>query len=259
MQRRSLLKYMAMFTGGAAYSLSSPSLRAAIASESNVEWGYEEENGPELWGELSPDFGVCQAGQQQSPIDLEGALPAKLPELRLSYQEEALRIVNNGHTLQINTSPGNRITLGGQDFELLQFHFHHPSEHAVNGQRYLMETHFVHRNEHGEFVVLGALMQEGTKNEVLQLILESMPAIAGPEHTIAEVKVNMVQLLPEDQSAYQYFGSLTTPPCSELVRWIVFQQPIEISKEQAEQFAKVFPWNARPLQPLNRRFLLESL
>lgn len=121
-----------------------------------------------------------------------------------------------------------------------------------------METHFVHRNEEGEFLVLGVLMQEGKKNEMLQLILESMPAIAGPEHTIAEVNVNMLQLLPVNQSAYQYFGSLTTPPCSELVRWIVFQQSIEISKEQSEEFAKVFPSNARPLQPLNRRFLLES-
>ncbi len=258
MQRRSLLKHMSMFIGGAAYSLSFPSLRAAIASESQVEWGYEEEVGPELWGELSPDFGICQAGQQQSPVDLQGALPAKLPELQLNYQEEKLRIINNGHTLQINTGSGNRITLGDRDFELLQFHFHHPSEHAVKGQRYLMETHFVHRNEEGELVVLGVLMQEGKRNDMLQLILESMPAIAGPEHTIAEVNVNMVQLLPVDQSAYQYFGSLTTPPCSELVRWIVFQQPIEISKQQAEEFAKVFPWNARPLQPLNRRFLLES-
>ncbi len=122
-----------------------------------------------------------------------------------------------------------------------------------------MEVHFVHRNKRGELVVLGALMQGGKRNEALQPILESMPAIAGPEHTIAGVNVNMVQFLPADQSAYQYFGSLTTPPCSELVRWIVFEQPIEVSKEQAEQFAKVFPWNARPLQPLNRGFLLESL
>ena len=142
MQRRSLLKNMLMVTGGAAYSLSFPSLRAAIASESNVEWGYEEENGPEFWAELSPDFGICQAGQQQSPVDLQGALPAKLPELRLNYHEEALRIVNNGHTLQINVASGNRINISGEDFELLQFHFHYPSEHAVNGQRYLMETHF---------------------------------------------------------------------------------------------------------------------
>ena len=259
MQRRFMLKYMSIFIGGAAYSLSFPSLRAAIASESDIEWGYEEEIGPNLWGELSPDFGVCQAGQQQSPVDLQSALPAKLPELQLSYKKEKLRIINNGHALQINTDPGNRITLGGKNFELLQFHFHHPSEHAVKGQRYLMETHFVHRNEKGEFVVLGVLMQEGKKNDMLQLILESMPAIAGPEHTIDNVNIDMVQLLPVDQSAYQYFGSLTTPPCSELVRWIVFQQPIEISKQQAEEFGKVFPSNARPLQPLNRRFLLQSL
>ncbi len=259
MQRRSLLKYMSMFTGGAVYSLSFPSLRAAIASQGKVEWGYGEENGPQLWGELSPDFGVCKAGQQQSPVDLQGAIPAKLPDLKISYQECPLRIINNGHTIQINIAPGNRLTLAGQDFELLQFHFHHPSEHALKGQRYLMEAHFVHRNEGGELVVLGALMQEGKRNETLQPILESMPAVAGPEHTIAGVNVNMIQLLPVDQSAYQYFGSLTTPPCSELVRWIVFQQPIEVSKEQAEKFAKVFPWNARPLQPLNRRFLLESL
>ncbi len=258
MQRRYLLKYMSMFVGGAAYSLSFPSLRAAIASESEAEWGYEEEIGPELWGELSPDFGVCQAGQQQSPVDLQAALPAELPKLQLNYHKEKLRIINNGHTLQINTGSGNRITLGERDFELLQFHFHHPSEHAVKGQRYPMEAHFVHRNEEGELVVLGVLMQEGKRNNTLQLILESMPAISGPEHTIAGVNINMLELLPVDQSAYQYFGSLTTPPCSELVRWVVFEQPIEISKQQAEEFARVFPSNARPLQPLNRRFLLKS-
>ena len=258
MERRSLLKYISMFTGGAVYSLSFASLREAIASQ-GVEWGYEEDDGPELWGELSPDFSVCQAGQQQSPVDLQGAIPAKLPNLKLHYKENPLQIINNGHTIQINITPGNRITLGDEDFDLLQFHFHHPSEHAIKGQRYLMEAHFVHRNKEGKFVVLGSLMQQGKRNPALQLILESMPAIAGPEHTIAGLKVNMLELLPTDHSAYQYFGSLTTPPCSELVRWIVFQKPIEVSQEQAQQFAKVFPWNARPLQPINRRFLLESL
>ncbi|NJO39546.1 MAG: carbonic anhydrase [Cyanobacteria bacterium CRU_2_1] len=258
MHRRSLLKYMSMGTAGAVFSFSFPSLQAAIASETEAEWGYGMDDGPQLWSELSPDFSICTAGQQQSPINLQGAISSDLVEVQIGYQEIPLRLVNNGHTIQVNADPGNPITLDNQTFDLLQFHFHSPSEHSHNGQSYSMEVHFVHRNERGELAVLGVFMQEGQKNEALQLIWDAIPAEAGPEQAIAEVKVQLNQLFPVDRSFYRYFGSLTTPPCSEVVNWIVYQQPIEVSREQVEKFVEIFPGNARPIQPLNRRFLLQS-
>ncbi|MDJ0636116.1 MAG: carbonic anhydrase [Xenococcaceae cyanobacterium MO_188.B29] len=259
MHRRSLLKYMSMCSAGAAFSLSYPSLEAAIASQGENEWGYGQEDGPQLWGELSPDFSVCQMGQQQSPIDLRGAIATELAEPEITYREIPLKILNNGHTIQVNTEWGNRLILDGQDFELLQFHFHHPSEHMRESQIYAMELHFVHRNAKGEFAVLGVLLQEGKENETLQSIWDVIPTEAGEEQTIDKVKINIAQLLPAQRTTYRYFGSLTTPPCSELVYWVIFEQPIEISKQQVEQFAQIFPWNARPIQSLNRRFLLKSL
>lgn len=258
MDRRSLLKSLSIGTAGAVFSLGFSSLWAAIANEGEAEWGYGEDNGPGLWSELSPDFGVCTTGQQQSPIDLHGAIPADLSEIQLSYQEVPLRLVNNGHTLQINIDPGNQLILDGQTFELLQFHFHHPSEHTINHRHHLMEAHFVHRNNQGEYAVLGVFMQEGEENRTLQPIWDAMPAVEGPEQTIAGVKVDINQLLPTDQTTYRYFGSLTTPPCSEVVRWIVFQQPVEVSNRQIEKFTRNFHWNARTIQPINERLLQQS-
>ena len=258
MHRRSLLKYMSMCSASGVFSFSFSSLQAAIASQGEGEWGYGEDDGPRLWGELSPDFSVCQIGQQQSPIDLKGAIATELVEPQIDYQEIPLRLINNGHTIRIDTEWGNRLILDGQDFELLQFHFHHPSEHMRNSQLSAMELHFVHRNAKGEFAVLGVLMEEGRENETLQPIWDAMPTEAGAERTIDKVKVNIAQLLPVKRGTYRYFGSLTTPPCSELVYWVIFEQPIEISKNQVEQFSQIFPWNARPIQPLNRRFLLKS-
>ena len=258
MDRRSLIKYMSMCTVGGVFSLSFPSLRAAIASQSGPEWGYEGENGPQLWSELSSDFRVCGVGRQQSPIDLQGAVPSEVADFQLSYQEIPLKVLNNGHTIQVNAEPGNQLNLGGKDFELLQFHFHHPSEHTTNNQPYPMEVHFVHQNAQGELAVLGVFMEEGEENEGLKPIWDAMPGEETSEQTIEGVKVNMSKLLPDDQSSYRYFGSLTTPPCSEIVRWVVLQKPIAVSKGQIQKLSQIFPGNARPTQPRNRRFLLQS-
>lgn len=259
MDRRSLLKYVSLSTAGAAFSFTFPSLRAAVAGESAPgEWHYEGKEGPELWGELSPDYKVCSAGEQQSPVNLVGAIPAKLRDFTINYHLSALRIVNNGHTVMLHTDPGNYILLEDERFDLIQFHFHHPSEHAVTGERFPMEAHFVHRNAKGELAVLGVFVKEGKENLHLQPIWKDMPREKSTEHVIPGGHVNVSQLYPLSHKAFRYMGSLTTPPCNQLVRWIVFEETIEASKEQLDLFAQIFPMNARPLQPLNNRYILES-
>ncbi|NET32156.1 MAG: carbonic anhydrase [Cyanothece sp. SIO1E1] len=258
MQRRTLIKCAAMTTVGTAVGSGWPLWQALAANEGGAKWGYVGENSPEHWGDLASVYGVCQTGQQQSPIDLHGSIPAQLPELQIDYQEMPLKIINNSHTIQVNAAPGSQLTIGGESFELLQFHFHHPSEHTKSEQSYPMEAHFVHRNRKGELAVLGVFMQIGQEHQALRSIWAQMPTKAGPEQVFRGTKITGDQLLPADKSSYRYFGSLTTPPCSEIVRWIVFQTPIEVSKQQIEKFSQLFPVNARPVQAQNRRVLLES-
>ncbi len=240
--------------GGVVFS----NLRQVVASEEGIEWGYTGAGSPEHWGTLSPEYQVCQAGTQQSPIDLEGAIDASLSDIQIEYGEIPLKILNNGHTIQVNTEPGNTLILDGTPFELIQFHFHHPSEHTVTGEPYPMEVHFVHQSESGELAVLGIFLKEGQENAALKPIWDAMPSQVQPETQISGSTVEIASILPANRSVYRYFGSLTTPPCSEIVRWVVFEEPIEVSSAQIEQFVEIFPLNARPVQPLNRRFLLMS-
>lgn len=259
MKRRMLLKGAALGMAGGALSLGwqqSPAIAGVTAG--SAQWGYTGQAGPEHWGELSAEYQACQLGTHQSPIDLNGAIVAALPPIRLDYQETPLRIVNNGHTIQVNYEPGSTLTIGDQTFELLQFHFHHPSEHLVQGKAADMELHLVHRNASGELAVVGVLLTAGAENPVIKSIFAAMPDRPGPEQLQSQVTLNVQDLLPADLGSYRYFGSLTTPPCSEEVSWIILQQPVTLSSSQIRQFASLFPGNARPVQALNQRFLLRS-
>jgi carbonic anhydrase len=258
MQRRALIKHVSLFSATAAFSLGFSSLRAAVAGETSPEWGYEGSLGPDHWGDLSPEYAACKQGQGQSPINLQGDIPAILPILRFQYHPIPLKLIHNGHTIQVNADAGNSITLQGTDFELLQFHFHHPSEHTIRGNPFPMEAHFVHRSAQGELAVVGVMMEIGRENQALLPVWKAMPTQAGAEQVVSGVTLDLHQIVPFNHAGYRYFGSLTTPPCSEIVRWIVLQQPIAISQAQADQFANLFPHNARPVQPLHRRFLLHS-
>lgn len=256
MQRRYFLNAScAATTTGVIFSLSA-NIRQAIASE-GAGWGYVGEGKPESWGDLSPEYQACKIGAEQSPINLDEAIPADLLSIEVNYTNMPLKILNNGHTIQVNVEPGNTLTLDGLSFELLQFHFHHPSEHTVAGQPYPMEAHFVHKSKAGDLAVLGVFLKEGQENSTLKLLWDVMPTTKESEAAIAG-RVKMSDLLPASRSTYQYFGSLTTPPCSEVVRWMVFDTAVEVSKAQIEQFKQLFPLNARPIQPQNRRFLLQS-
>jgi carbonic anhydrase len=221
-------------------------------------WSYEGEGGPAKWGELSADFKTCALGTEQTPIDLRGAIKARVGAPTIGYRKMPLTILNNGHTIQVNTPPGCELELSGTVYELVQFHFHHPSEHLLSGKAQAMELHFVHKAANGSLAVVGVFIQLGDENRGLAPVWAAMPANETPARLVAGVTVDPASLLPKARGYYRYMGSLTTPPCSEGLTWTVFRTPIEASPEQIRQFAALFPHNARPVQSLNRRFLLES-
>ncbi len=219
-------------------------------------WDYLGENGPQYWANLAPEFALCSTGQNQSPIDIRRVYSGAEPRIQFNYRPSKLHVVNNGHTIQVNTDPGSFIRIDDRTFELQQFHFHTPSEHTVNGQAYDMEIHFVHKSAEGALAVVGVFMKRGAVNEGLQEVWEHLPGLPGEERSYQTVLVNAADLLPSAQAYYLYSGSLTTPPCSEGVRWNVMLAPVEISDAQVASFKRLFPLNARPVQPLRERFVI---
>ncbi|MBI5908895.1 MAG: carbonic anhydrase family protein [Betaproteobacteria bacterium] len=218
-----------------------------------VHWTYDGKQGPGAWGALAADYATCTSGRDQSPIDIKDAKSAQLPLIGTDYPQSGLRILNNGHTIQVNYGAGGGAALGGKRYDLVQFHFHTPSEHHINGRSFPMEVHLVHKDASGKLAVIGVMLQEGKSNSFLSRFWQRMPAEAGLEKAVSEVMLDIAGLLPKDKSYYHYQGSLTTPPCSEGVSWYLLKTPIEVSKEQVRQFAALFQHNARPVQPLNGR------
>jgi len=178
-----------------------------------------------------------------------------LPAIQFDYKPGGLEILNNGHTIQVNRAAGSSITVGGEKYELLQFHFHTPSENTVNDTAFPIEMHLVHKNARGELAVVGVFSRAGGKNAVLEKAWEHMPRKAGDKKMITSVSINAADLLPADRGYYSFKGSLTTPPCSEGVKWMVLKTPTEVSGEQIKQFTGVIGTNARPVQPIHARTL----
>lgn len=236
---------------------SEPSHAAGPAAHATPHWSYAGDTGAEHWGELQPDFKVCQLGLEQTPIDLTSSMKGEAAAVALDYKPLALRMVNNGHTIQINADAGSSCMIGGTKFDLLQFHFHHPSEHLLAGKPFDLECHFVHRSSAGDLAVVGVFVKPGASNAALQAIFDAMPKTEGPEQR-AGGSIDPAALLPKSTSYFRYMGSLTTPPCSEGLTWTVFREQIEASADQIKQFAQLFPNNARPVQRRNRRFLIET-
>jgi carbonic anhydrase len=235
--------------------LTCPVCRRAAATPA-AHWAYEGEAGPARWSELAGDYRACGAGHEQSPVDLGGGLRAEVGDVGIEWQPFPLAVINNGHTIQASVAPGSRIVLGGKAYALVQFHFHHPSEHTQDGRSFPMEVHFVHRAQDGGLAVLGVLMAEGAAHPTVATLWDAMPAEEGERH--AATLIDARTLLPGKPAFYRYAGSLTTPPCSETVLWTVYAEPIEVSRAQIEAFARLFPNNARPVQALYRRFLLTN-
>jgi len=227
-------------------------------------WGYEGADGPAAWGTLCPEWAPCGAGQAQSPIDIvppaRGDLPAletklRPAKLKIVHHEHMADVVNTGHSIQVNYSDGDTLTIGDERFALLQYHFHSPSEHTVGGKHFAMEMHLVHRSSKGNLAVIGVFIEEGKANAAFDPIWANLPTSKGVEHHLEHVEVDVDRLLPADRTTYRYVGSLTTPPCSEGVRWVVMTTPVQLSAEQIGAFRKILVGNNRPVQPLHGRAL----
>ena len=224
----------------------------------SVRWGYEGDIAPQYWGDLSPAFIMCKIGKNQSPIDIskEGLTKACLQPLEVNYSADVMAFLNNGHTVKVETAGESYILLDGRKFYLRQFHFHTPSEHTINGKHYPMEVHFVHTDRYGNIAVVGVLFKVGKRNPALDRLIPYMPYKVG-EKNYLPLKFNPVYLFPQNRDYYRYSGSLTTPPCSEGVRWVVFKEVVEVSPEQLEAFERAIGVeNNRPVQPLNARRIL---
>lgn len=220
-------------------------------------WSYEGDAGPQNWGKLDPAYALCESGRNQSPIDIKGALDARLPVLAMSYRNAASGIVNNGHTVQAAFPAGNVLTLDGAKFEMKQVHFHVPSENTINGKSYPLEAHFVHADAQGQLAVVAVMIKEGKANAGLAKLWAEMPRQAG-EPVALKTQFKPADLLPPDRAYYRFNGSLTTPPCSEGVRWLVLKQPLSASKPQIEAFEHVMHHHTnRPVQPLNARVIVD--
>lgn len=230
----------------------------ALANDA-PHWGYDGPDGSSHWGEISKDYAACAMGQQQSPINIvtKDTVATSQAGVTTDWTAFAPEVVNNGHSIQINTGgKGGTATLDGKAYHLLQFHFHHASEHTYDGHHYPMEAHFVHKADDGSLLVIGAMVEEGgDANPVFDTLWADIPA-EGVTKTLSGT-VDPAKLLPAG-GTYQYEGSLTTPPCSQIVTWVLKKEPLKVSAEQIDTFAKLYKHDYRPVQPLNRRYVLDK-
>jgi len=225
-----------------------------------VHWSYEGEGGPQAWGKLKPDFNACAIGKRQSPINIEdgSTLQGPAEPVQFAYSPSNASVVNNGHTIQVDVQGDNSITVRGSNYRLLQFHFHTPSEEQINYKRFPMVAHLVHKNNEGQLAVVAVLLEDGAANPVIDKVWTYMPLDSGDRVRMPQGLLNLTELLPTDQRYYQFMGSLTTPPCTEGVLWMVLKQPVNISKAQYKLFTQLYPNNARPVQPVNGRPVREA-
>ena len=223
----------------------------------SAHWSYEGAAGPQTWAALKPEFSLCSSGQRQSPIDIRGGLAVDLDPVRFEYQASRFTVFDNGHTVQVNLASSNAIEIGGKRFELQQFHFHRPAEERIDGRQFEMSVHLVHKDEQGRLAVVTVLLEKGPAQPVVQKIWNNLPLERHTE-SAARGPLELAELLPADRRYYTYMGSMTTPPCAEGVQWIVMRQPVTLTAEQIEIFARIYPMNARPLQAAAGRRIMQS-
>jgi len=222
-----------------------------------THWDYAGDAGPEAWGRMRPEFNKCATGNRQSPIDIRGGIAVDLEPIRFDYRPSAFSVIDNGHTVQVDVEPGNSITITGRRYELVQFHFHRPSEERIEGRQFDMVAHLVHKDAEGRLAVVAVLLDRGSAQAIVQAVWNNLPLEKGDE-VRAGTRIDLNQLLPDDKRYYTYMGSLTTPPCSEGVLWMVMKQPVPISPEQVAIFSRLYPMNARPIQQADGRLIKES-
>jgi carbonic anhydrase len=236
---------------------------AAPVSARPSHWGYAGEEGPTAWATLNPAYALCGEGKAQSPInivktDAKGGakwkLDYKTTSLRIAHNEHMDDIIDNGHTIQVTVDEGSTFTFGDKTYSLKQFHFHTPSEHTVDGKNMPMEMHMVHQSDDGSLAVVSILFKEGkTTNENFSKIIANLPNAKGESKHITDANLELKVHLPKDNYAYHYMGSLTTPPCSENVQWLVLRDMVSLTPEQINAFSSRIGPNNRPTQALNDR------
>ncbi|MEA1916070.1 MAG: carbonic anhydrase family protein [Campylobacterota bacterium] len=233
-------------------------LLSTLAFASDSHWGYEGQDSPEHWGELNDEYKLCANGQNQSPINITSSLHANLKPIKFHYTTSPNEILNNGHTVQINIDKGSYIEVDGEKYELLQYHFHTPSENNIHGKSYPLELHLVHASKDNHLAVVGVMFDRGEPNSQLEQLWAHMPYKTGQKERLKSVATDLNKLLPKDRAYYRFNGSLTTPPCTEGVKWFVLSHPMSISKDEVKKFEKaVHGHNNRPIQSLNARTIVD--
>lgn len=242
---------------GRAAALADGTAGTAASGKVRGDWSYSGDTGPEHWASLKPEFSQCGKGQRQSPIDIRDGIPVELDPIAFDYRPSAFRVIDNGHTVQVNMALGNRVTVNGRRYELTQLHFHRPSEERLNGKQFDMSVHLEHKDIEGKLAVIAILINEGKGHPLVQQVWNNLPLEKFTEQPgLATIDLN--QILPEQRQYVTYMGSQTTPPCQEGVLWMVLKQPVTASPEQMATFARLHPMNARPVQPSAGRLIKDG-
>jgi carbonic anhydrase len=229
---------------------------AAAPRHSNT-WSYEGENGPANWGKINSEWAKCGTGNRQSPIDLRDGMKVDLEQIAFDYRPSGFNVVDNGHTIQVGLGYGNFITVQNRTFELIQFHFHRPSEERINGRGTEMVVHLVHKDGEGKLAIVAVMLQRGAPNSMIQTVWNNLPL--EKNNTIAPVvAIDVNEILPARRDYFTFLGSMTAPPCSEGVLWMVMKEPMPASPAQMALFSRLYPMNARPIQPGGGRVVKES-
>lgn len=229
----------------------------APAEANEPAWSYAGANGPEQWARLKPEFAQCGNGKRQSPIDIRDGIKVTLDPIQFDYHPTAFRVLDTGRTVQVNLEAGNSITVNGRRYDLQRIEFHRPSEERLNGRQFEMSAHLVHRDMDGRIAVVAVLMDQGKDHPMVQLVWNSLPLEKHTDQASA-VAIDMAQMLPEQKQYLTYMGSLTAPPCTEGVLWMVMKQPATLSREQVGVFSRLYPMNARPTQPTSGRLIKDG-
>jgi len=223
---------------------------------SNV-WSYEGENGPANWGTINPAWAKCGTGNRQSPIDIRDGMKVELEQIGFDYHPSSFNVTDNGKTVQVMVGGGNFLNVGNRMYELVQFHFHRPSEERINGKGYEMVVHLVHKDAEGHIAMLALLLERGKPQPVIQAVWNNLP-LEKYDTAAPSTVLDPLELLPARRDYYTFMGSMTTPPCQEGVLWIVMKEPMQASPQQMALFSRLYPLNARPVQPSSGRIIKES-
>jgi carbonic anhydrase len=244
---------------------------AVSSAQWRTPWSYEGARGPDHWSDLDPTYAACNHGKEQSPVDIQSAVRADLPALQFTSRRGPLKyLVNNGYTIRVDyhdaPGAGNFLVVGDKRYQLIQFHFHRPSEETIHGKTFPMVTHLMYTASDGATAAVAVLMQAGKSNPTIRTLWDHMPKkeskvaadFSHPGEEVPGVEIDPAGLLPRDLSYYSYMGSVTAPPCTEGMAWFVLKTPIEVSQKQIDEFAQLFPHDVRPAQPLNGRIVRET-